>query len=265
MKTLYIVYSLAKTGTTTFFELLRSQGACVARTHGCTQFRVYNFDGILHSEIGQNVVSPEVFERDVVSQFDTIKMLGMLRHPVTRRISQYLHSLSSVSFVSMLMLDKPPTICPMFKQAMQYFLTHNEKYTVDQAIDEFKRVFNCPNPYEYTRYFEHVQSMVGSSLDFDVLQSSYWKSTGTYAGKPMTIVLFKLENLGALKPDILEFLDIKTDVPIVHRLDKASTSHLVAGDIHQVSRALMESVAGWEPYVELMNHDIVKHMGYTSS
>lgn len=258
-KTLYVVNSLAKTGSTTFFELLIAQGVSVARTHSYNDsFELYNCQDDVDA-----IVSRQVFEESVMSQFDEIKMIGMFRNPIARRISQYLHSISQEVLLNTITANVAIT-CPIAKRAVLHYLTTRNEYTIDEVVSDFMLFFNNSEPSEYIFFIECIESLIGEAkIDIEAVRNGLWMHECIYLGKPMSILLFKLENLNSVTNDVLKYLGITQDMHVGCKLDKTKFNHLIKEkDIHKVVHAIDMSTAEWEPHIMLMNHSLIKGLGY---
>jgi hypothetical protein len=258
-KTLYVVNSLAKTGSTTFFELLIAQGVSVARTHSYNN----NFELFNCQDFVDTIVSRQVFEESVMKQFDEIKMIGMFRNPIARRISQYLHSISQEVILNTIIANVAIT-CPIAKQAVLHYLSTGNEYTIDEVVSDFMLFFKDSDPSEYIFFIECIESLIGGAkIDIESVRNGLWIHECIYLGKPMSILLFKLENLITVAGDVLNYLGIAENMQVGCKLDKTKFNHLIKEkDIRKVVQAIYTSTAQWEPHVMLMEHSLIKDLGY---
>lgn len=272
----HVVFCPRKTGSFSIAKSWSSISLPVFHTHNLHHFVVFdernsnfynfankNFDIFNLSQIGgvdaQVGVPPlriqyaiEVREENRVrflfQFFDSLKFVSSIRNPLTRRVSQFLQSVT-VEQINAVMDSVYPeyerlelqcadvgqlchfrkrmnkgSSCPIILDALDVISAGLRLLTIDQIFDLFNKHFIDKPIGEFTEFFSYMQ--VFTIPDFDLAQiSQHGHNTITYSfcGLEARHLLVKLENLTDLA--VLHELKVFTGIPNLGREHDSKLSH----------------------------------------
>jgi hypothetical protein len=243
---LYIIFSIAKTGTTSLFSLLSSQ--FVVRTHNFENFEFHNMKK-LHPKYPMDFTGNMDKLNEIATRFREIRVIGSFRHPLKRRISQYLHSLNIDMFIA-----GPDLTCPILRDALVFYLKNNRKYTLEETKAIFKAKYCNELPTEYINYINKLKIL----LKVDAILNTPLATI--YANKPTKVFLYKLECIKDIQPQLLEFLGLPQNTVIPRELDRKKVNHFVDGNIEEIAQELEKVALTYPTIRKMLQHELIKKL-----
>lgn len=221
-------------------------------------------DGVKNSIQYAVEIKNKVKVRFLFMFFDSLKFVTSVRDPLTRRISQFLQSVTIeqvnavMDFVypecRRLKLASPDVAelchfrqkmkrgssCPIVLDALDMVLSGFHLLEADEICRLFEKHFVHADIGEFTEFFSYMQAYATPDFDLDKLsEHGYDKISYSFCGVDAVHLLVKLENLseGSLKSELKEFTGVET---LRREHNSEESHHLFVYPVRDVKELLLE-------------------------
>lgn len=253
MTTLYIVYSLAKTGTLSLSVALSKQRYHVIQSHPPLGFVYFHPD----KEVEHGSKVSRFF--NIVSKFKNIKVITLTRNPTHRRISQFFHVFLAESLY---IVTQNPTKGLLEKKIIKDTIERKNPYSEDEIVDLFFEFFDDPEPYEYVQMKQSYKKLFGVDLPNPV-SNNIVKFRVTINGHVGVGIILRLEDMNDLWIDLSNLLNLSPDdIPWEHKSSSYPYCRMLV-DHKNAKQSILRRCKRSEKFIRLMSNPTIEMMGYS--
>lgn len=313
----HIVFSIGKTASTALSRSWVTSGmkTPVFHTHDMKWFAVIDeHESVLYKYIRNNYKENlfGVFESvhcpgkleyrfnldsnfkisDIFQHYDSIEVIGSVRNPVLRRMSQFFESLtveglnssidshrinsnhledtkgpdmiSNISEMRKEFIKKEP--CGILKEVVNYIADNKKFLPTVKVIEMFVKYFIGVNIAEYTKYFGIINDVFKVRFNMKKLNEfGYSTVESMYDSKPVKLMVLKMEDMKHLQASIYTQTGIKTVSKdrimnnSVHLFDEdiMVVKERIIDDMEYNERCIYSSDSHEYALIKSMNYDIM--------